>query len=101
MKCGNWLSGKAMYWGLLGTAWILAKSSVVRRLVRKAVFKAGEGPDLEKAKKDVIEYWGVATPDSENEKTVGKKAFSRAVYSGSMYSCESYFSCDLWSGVRC
>lgn len=91
MKCGNWLSGKVIHWGLVGTAWLLAKSPVMRGLVRKVVFKAGEGPDVDEAKGDVVEYWGVATPDSENEKAVGKKAFARAVYSGSMYSCECCF----------
>ncbi len=95
MKCGGWLSGKAMHWGLVGTAWVLAKSPVARAFLRKVVFKAGEGPDVEKAKKDVVEYRGVATPDSESEMVLGKKAFARAVYSGSMYSCKSHLPCGF------
>jgi hypothetical protein len=60
----------------------------VRALIRRFVFKPGDGPDMKKAKEEIIELRAVGRPVSgagENGQVLGK-----LTYHGSMYYCKSY-----------
>lgn len=85
MKTNNWLSGMVIHWGTATTGYLLATLPFMRKLVKKLVYKAGEGPDVEQSKNDVIEYRAVAMPDTHV--VANRQAFCQAVYYGSMYSC--------------
>lgn len=82
-KARNWLHGIAVHWGLLIGGLLLIFVPPFRWLARKLVFQPGQGPDMDEAKKDVIEYRGVASPDTDVP--TNKQAFSRAWFHGSMY----------------
>lgn len=82
MKARNFLTGVAMHYGALIGGALLMFVPPFRHLVRKFVFKPGEGPSKEKSANDYIEYRGVANPDLDSSK---KQAFVKAWYSGSMY----------------
>lgn len=86
MRTRNWLSGVLVHWGLALSGFLLAVLPPLRWVVRRLVYKQGDGPDKEQSKKDQIEFRGVAAPDTD--RPVGKQAFSRATYFGSMYACE-------------
>ncbi|KAH8900718.1 hypothetical protein GQ53DRAFT_863349 [Thozetella sp. PMI_491] len=79
MKTSNILTGVAMHYSLLGGVTMLMIPPF-RSLMRKFVFKPGEGPDKIQAKKDVIEFRAVAKPDPESE--ASKRAFGRLSYTG-------------------
>lgn len=86
MRTRNWLSGVLVHWGLaLGTVLLVALPPL-RSLVRRFVYKQGDGPDKKQTRKDELEFRGVAAPDTD--RPVGKQAFCRATYFGSMYACE-------------
>lgn len=57
-----------------------------RSLIRKYIYKPGQGPDREVAAKDFIELRGVAWPDVDSKPS--KLATVRARYWGSMYYCK-------------
>lgn len=86
MRTRNWLSGMAMHYGLALSGFLLAVLPPLRWVIRRLVYKQGDGPDKEQSKKDEIEFRGVAVPDTD--RPVGKQAFCRATYFGSMYACE-------------
>lgn len=86
MKVRNWLQGIAVHWSLAIASFVLVVLPPVRKVARYFVYKQGEGPDLEEAKKETAEWKGVANPDVAE--AVGKQAFCRAWWQGSMYSCE-------------
>jgi len=93
MKTSNVFMGVLTHYGLLAGATLLL-SSPVRKLMRKFIFKPGEGPDKVEAKKDRIEFQAVAKPDGELQKT--KLAFGRLSYVGSMYYCKSSLEYDIY-----
>lgn len=84
MRTRNWLSGVAVHWGLALSGALLALLPPLRWVVKRFVYKQGDGPDKEQSKKDVIEFRGVAAPDTD--RPVGKQAYCRATYFGSMYA---------------
>lgn len=94
MRTRNWLSGVLVHWGLALGGFLLVALPPLRSVVRWFVYKQGDGPDREESKKHEIEFRGVATPDTD--RSVGKQAFCRASYFGSMYACEcgAPFSCS-------
>ncbi|KUJ11573.1 uncharacterized protein LY89DRAFT_654225 [Mollisia scopiformis] len=87
-KTGNWFSGRMVHYGTAMTALLLAKSSSMRKLVKRLVYKPGEGPSMEQAKDDIIEYRALATPDRPTEEV---QAYCQATYHGSMYSLTGAF----------
>jgi len=86
MRTRNWLSGVAIHLGIGLSGFLLAVLPPLRWVVRRLVYKQGDGPDKEQSKKDEIEFRGVAAPDTD--RPVGKQAFCRATYFGSMYACK-------------
>jgi len=85
MKARNFLAGIVMHYGLVIGALLLLLAPF-RALVRKLVFKPGEGPNKEEAKKEHIEFRAVAKPDLE---VTNKQVFGKLSYNGSMYYCKS------------
>lgn len=95
MRTRNWLSGVLVHWGLAVGGVLLTVLPPLRSVVRWFIYKQGDGPDKDQAKKDEIEFRGVAAPDTD--RPVGKQAFCRATYFGSMYACK----CDpVYSAPR-
>lgn len=88
MRTRNWLSGVLVHWGIALSGLLLAVLPPLRSAVRRFVYKQGDGPDKEQSKKDEIEFRGVAAPDTD--RPVGKQAFCRATYFGSMYACKCW-----------
>lgn len=86
LKARNWLSGVLVHWGLMAAQILFVTLPPLRWLVKKFVYQAGQGPEVEQAKKDEIEYRAVGAPDGG--KDTGKAAFCHAWWRGSMYSCE-------------
>ncbi|EXJ92909.1 hypothetical protein A1O3_01465 [Capronia epimyces CBS 606.96] len=82
MKAGNPVAGILMHYSLIIGALLLLLSPV-RALARKLVFKPGDGPDTEKAKKEYIEFRAVAEPDHETN--TRNQVFGKLSYTGSMY----------------
>lgn len=85
MRPRNWLQGIAQHYALVITALLLSTLPPFRSLVRRFVYQPGQGPDREEAKKERVEFRGVANPDTEEE--TGKQAFVRAWFDGSLYYC--------------
>jgi short subunit dehydrogenase-like uncharacterized protein len=85
MKARNFVTGMAMHYAALVGGAFLMFVPPFRNLVRRFVFKPGEGPSKEDSSKEYIEFRGVANPDLESS---GKQAFVKAWYSGSMYYCK-------------
>lgn len=85
MKARNWLWGMLIHWGLTISAVLFVTLPPLRKLTKRFVYEQGQGPEIEQAKKDEIEYRGIAKPDGESG--AGKKAYCRASFQGSMYSC--------------
>jgi short subunit dehydrogenase-like uncharacterized protein len=86
MRPRHWLHGILIHYGLSLLFFIII-TPPLRALVKRFVYKPGEGPDIEVAKRDKIEYRGIAEPDVEG--TVTERAFGRCWYAGSMYYCKS------------
>ncbi|KAK3333216.1 Saccharopine dehydrogenase-domain-containing protein [Cercophora scortea] len=82
MKARNWLSGVAIHLGLMLMGLVMV-TPFLRRIAVKYVYKPGEGPDVEEAKKDSLEFRGVAVPDVQEG--AGRQAFCRAWFHGSAY----------------
>jgi hypothetical protein len=59
----------------------------LKALARRFFHQPGEGPDVDLAKKDEVEFRGIAEPDVEGPVT--ERAFSRCWYKGPIYYCES------------
>lgn len=93
MKAPNTLAGIIMHYTLAVATGALALSPM-RALIRKCIFKPGDGPNKAKAKNDRIEYKAVAEPDSEAQ--INKRAFGTLSYTGSMYYCK-LISSHLWN----
>lgn len=86
MKTRNWLSGMFMHWSIIFLGFLFVTVPPLRKLAKTFVYEQGQGPDAEQAKKEDVEYRGVATPDTDS--AVGKQAYCRAWFNGSMYACE-------------
>jgi hypothetical protein len=86
MRTRNWLTGMGVHFGIAFSGFLLAVLPPLRWVVKRLVYKQGDGPDKEQSKKDVIEFRGVAAPDTD--RPVGKQAFCRSTYFGSMYACK-------------
>lgn len=86
LKARNWLYGILIHWALGLSGFLFATLPPLRKLAKRFVYEQGAGPEYEQAKKDEIEYRAVATPDAGQD--VGKLAFCRAWFRGSMYACE-------------
>ncbi|KAK3692265.1 Saccharopine dehydrogenase-domain-containing protein [Podospora appendiculata] len=85
MKPRNWLTGIGIHLGLMLMGLIMV-TPFLRRLAVGYVYQPGEGPDVEEAKKDSLEFRGVAAPDVEmGAEGVGRQAFCRAWFHGSAY----------------
>lgn len=84
-KAKNIAAGIAMHYGILIVGALLMFVPPFRALVRRFVFKPGEGPSKEDSANDYVELRGVASPDLPDSR---KQAFVKARYSGSMYHCE-------------
>jgi short subunit dehydrogenase-like uncharacterized protein len=82
MKPRNWFTGILLHYGIVLLFLIMA-TPPLKALVKKLVFAPGEGPDLDVAKKDEIEFRGIAEPDVDGE--IKERAFVRCWYRGSMY----------------
>lgn len=76
------MSGMAMHYGLLLGGALIMFVPPFRALMRKFIFKPGQGPSKEDSAKDYLELRGTATPDLGNS---GKQAFGKVWYSGSLY----------------
>ena len=86
MKAHNAMTGIMMHYGLI-TGSLLLLLPPFRSLLRKFIFKPGEGPEVEQAKKEHIEFRAVAKPDISDTK---KQVFGKLSYIGSMYFRKSY-----------
>jgi hypothetical protein len=85
MNAHGFVKGVLMHYSLIiGALFVLLPP--FRALVRKAVFKPGDGPDKEKAKNEIIEFRAVAKPDTKSEG--GKQVFGKLHFTGSMYYCK-------------
>lgn len=89
MKPRNWLSGVAIHLGLMVLGLVMA-TPFLRKIAKKFVYQPGEGAEEEVAKRDELEYWGVAKPDFSGdevkEKEEGRKrAFGRCWFRGPVY----------------
>lgn len=100
MKARNFLTGAGIHFGLMVFGLVLA-TPFLRRFFARRVYQPGEGADLEEAKKDEIEYRGLATPDVAGGAAAGKKAYCRAWFNGPNYYCEFLLSSQLSNKQRC
>lgn len=86
MKPRNWLSGLFLHLCIAVAGFLFVVLPQLRNLVKRFVYEQGQGPDTEQAKRDVVEYRGIATPDTDA--AAGKQAYCRAWFNGSMYACK-------------
>lgn len=86
MRAKSYLRGIAIHWGLAFFGLLLATVAPFRKLAKRFVYEPGQGPDKELAKRDEIEYRGIAIPDIPS-KNGYPQAYCRAWYTGSMYYC--------------
>ncbi|KAB5570557.1 Saccharopine dehydrogenase-domain-containing protein [Coniochaeta sp. 2T2.1] len=84
MRPRNWFHGLLVHYGLMALFFIVV-TPPLKALVRRFVYKPGEGPDVDVARGDEIEFRGIAEPDVEAGTKVGERAWSRCWYAGSMY----------------
>ncbi|KAK3399225.1 hypothetical protein B0T20DRAFT_478591 [Sordaria brevicollis] len=82
MKPRNYLTGLAIHFGLMVLGLIMA-TPFLRKIARKFVYQPGEGADEEVAKRDELEFWGVAKPDLKEQ--TRKRAFGRCWFRGPVY----------------
>ncbi|KEF58614.1 uncharacterized protein A1O9_06540 [Exophiala aquamarina CBS 119918] len=82
MNACGFLKGVLMHYSLLiGAVFVLLPP--FRALIKRAVFKPGDGPDREKTKSEIIEFRAVAKPDVDTENR--RQILGRLQYTGSMY----------------
>lgn len=92
MKPRNWLTGIGVHYGLLGAGLVMVTPWLRRLAAGWLQYQPGQGPEIEAAKADEIEYRGVARRDGD----AGERVMCRAEFRGSMYYCESlsfFLSC--------
>jgi hypothetical protein len=95
MKTRNFITGIMMHYGLI-TGGLLLLLPPFRALLKRFIFKPGEGPDMGKAKKEHIEFRATAKPDIMNTK---EQVFGKLSYTGSMYFCKSYSGLEFWGSI--
>jgi hypothetical protein len=95
MKARNLVTGIMMHYGLI-TSGLLLLLLPFRALLKKFIFKPGEGPDMEKAKMEHIEFRAIAKPDILNIK---EQVFGKLSYTGSMYFCRLYSGLEFWGSI--
>ena len=83
-KARNWFHGVLVHWGLMIGALFLALVPPVRSVVKRFVFKPGEGVSREDMAKEEIEFRGTANPDLPSN-AAKKQAFCRAWYHAGAY----------------
>ncbi|ODA79647.1 hypothetical protein RJ55_05241 [Drechmeria coniospora] len=88
-KPRNWLHGILLHWGLALGSLIIATLPPVRALLKKFVYKPGEGTGKDALAKEEVEIRGVATPDTATPS--GKQAYCRAWFHGSIYYLTAVF----------
>jgi hypothetical protein len=86
LKARNFMHGIFMHYSLIVGGILLMFCPPFRTLVRKFIFKPGEGPNREESKKDYIELRGVAKPDGGLQ--TNRQAFCKTHFTGSMYYCK-------------
>ena len=91
MKTSNVAAGILIHYSLIFGATLLL-CSPMRALMKRFMFKPGEGPDKDVAMKECIELRVVAMPDIEG---TNKQAFGKLSYTGSMYYCKRVRSLSL------
>ncbi|KAH8889296.1 hypothetical protein GQ53DRAFT_223077 [Thozetella sp. PMI_491] len=82
MKARSWLAGVGIHYFLVLFALVIT-TPPLRALAKRLVYQPGQGPDLESAKKDTIEYEGIGVPDVQGG--ADRQAHCRASFCGSMY----------------
>jgi hypothetical protein len=96
MRPRNWLTGIAVHLGLMVLGLVMA-TPWLRKLVAARVVQPGEGPEVEVASWDEIEYRGVGRADEFGDGMgKGEGAICRAWFRGSTYYREF---CVLGQGV--
>lgn len=88
-RARGWLHGTLVHYGLSMLLFVLI-TPPLKALARRFFHQPGEGPDVELAKNDEVEFRGVAEPDVKGPVT--ERAFSRCWYKGPMYYCEFNFA---------
>lgn len=85
LRVRNWLSGVAIHWALLIGSLFVTLVPPFRAIAKKLVTQPGEGPDKEAHRRAIVEYKGVAYPDTKDQ---SKKALVYAKYNGGPYYCK-------------
>lgn len=80
------LHGILMHYGL-SLLLLVMFTPPLRALARRFFHQPGDGPGVELARADKVEFRGVAEPDVPGALT--ERAFSRCWYNGPMYYCKS------------
>ncbi|RYP14404.1 hypothetical protein DL765_006393 [Monosporascus sp. GIB2] len=83
MKARSFLPGVFLHYVQLIGGALLMFCPPFRTLLRRFIYKPGEGPSREEGANNYFEVRGVATPDADS--SARKQALCRAWYSGSMY----------------
>ncbi|KAH6624618.1 Saccharopine dehydrogenase-domain-containing protein [Chaetomium sp. MPI-SDFR-AT-0129] len=81
MKPRNWLTGIGVHYGLLGAGLVMVTPWLRRLAAGWLRYQPGQGPEVEAAKADEIEYRGVGRRDGG----AGERVMCRAEFRGSMY----------------
>lgn len=87
MYAPGFVRGMLMHYFIVIGGYLLLLAPV-RTLVRRFVFKPGDGPDTKKAKDEVIELQAVGKPVPTTEEN--KQVLGKLRYHGSMYYCKLY-----------
>ncbi|GAM42900.1 hypothetical protein TCE0_044r17284 [Talaromyces pinophilus] len=88
MHAPGFVRGMLMHYFITIGGYLLLLAPV-RALMRQFVFKSGDGPDMEKARKEVIELRAVGKPASEAAGS--KQVLGNLTYHGSMYYLTATF----------
>lgn len=86
MNSNGLFKGILLHYSLI-VGFLLVLFPPFRALMRKTVFKPGDGPDKEKTKNEIIEFRAIAKPEISSEG--GKQVFGKLSFTGSMYYRES------------
>lgn len=87
MYAPGFIRGMLMHYFIVVGGYLLLLAPV-RALMRQFVFKPGDGPDMEKAREEVIELRAIGKAASEA--AGNKQVLGKLTYHGSMYYCKLY-----------
>jgi hypothetical protein len=93
LRTRNYLTAVITHFTLMFGALMIA-IPFVRKVVRRYVYKPGDGPTKGETKNDRVEYRGVGIPDVKTPHP--PRAFCKARYEGSLYDC----GCSLLETLR-